>query len=134
MPVLTSLLSILCSQRLCRLSTDNEYYEQLVGNPNPAVDAPIWKQPAGSPQWGRDIAGLMMLNVDIGIARDLDKNITGTSEASCEFPTGSVKSCPLAQTLTKASVYRNDNQAWLVDFKRVIQVMANKGLPPLPPS
>ena len=119
---------------LCNLSTstDNEYYTQIVGSPVLA-DAPDWTQitvqSTGARQWSRGSVNpaLMMLNVDIGLARDLQGRLTG-SRATCVFRTGSRSSCPLAETLTKAGVYRNNNDVWLADFKKVLIVMVEKGL------
>ena len=69
----------------------------------------------------------MMINVDMALVRDLNGRLLDSS-ATCVFRTGSTRSCPLAETLTKAGVYRNNNNVWLADFKKVLIVMVEKGL------
>ena len=112
-------------------SADNEYYTGIVGNPILA-NAPDWTQitvrSTGATQWIRAAGSpLMMLNVDIAVARDLNGRLSG-STSRCIFRPNASKSCPLADTLTKAGVYRNNNDAWLADFKKVLIIMVEKGL------
>ena len=124
----SSILTLLC---ILQTSTDNEYYTQIVGSPNLA-NAPDWTQmtvqSTGARQWSRGAGSpLVMLNVDIAVVRDLQGRLTG-SRATCVFRQNTFSSCPLAETLTKAGVYRNDNAVWLADFKKVLIVMVEKGL------
>ena len=113
-------------------STDNEYYTQIVGNPVLA-NAPDWTQitvqSTGATQWTSRATGsqLMMLTTDIALARDLNGRLS-RSRARCVFRSNAKKSCPMAETLTKAGVYRNNNALWLADFKKVFIVMVEKGL------
>jgi hypothetical protein len=69
-----------------------------------------------------------MLTVDIAIARDLGNGGLSGVTATCAFRFPEANRCPLAETLTKAGVYRNNNDEWLRDFKRVLIVMVEKGL------
>jgi hypothetical protein len=66
---------------------------------------------------------IFMLNVDIGLARNMD----GFGFLPyCKFKAPNI--CPIASTLTKVGMYRNDNLTWLNDFKRVLVKMLEKGL------
>jgi hypothetical protein len=77
-----------------------------------------WNLDAGTPPRQR-----FMLNVDIALVRDL----AGLGFLpDCTFH--SPNRCPIADTLSKTGVYRNDNLLWLSDFKRVILRMLGKGL------
>jgi hypothetical protein len=111
--------------------TDNEYYSELVGDPVLA-DAPDWTQmtvaSSNAVQWTQGAGSpLLMLTVDIALARDLENNLLGVT-ATCDFRFPVANRCPLAETLTKAGVYRNNNDEWVKDFKRVLIVMVEKGL------
>jgi hypothetical protein len=109
---------------------DNEYYRLISGSPDLAADAPDWTQiqlANGLVQWVRNDGvprrRIFMLNVDIGLARDMD----GFGFLpSCKFK--APNQCPLASTLTKVGTYRNDNLVWLQDFKSVLVKMLEKGL------
>lgn len=70
----------------------------------------------------------IMLNVDIAIVRDLGVNndLVDDGDVSCSFKRRN--RCPLAETLTKAGIYRGDNNLWLSDFKDVMIAMGEKGL------
>jgi hypothetical protein len=66
---------------------------------------------------------IFMLNVDVSLVRDIqDLGFL----PDCTFHTPN--RCPLADTLSKVGVYRNDNLEWLSDFKRVLVRMLSKGL------
>jgi hypothetical protein len=111
---------------------DNDYYKQIVGPSNGRMNnAPDWTQvvvPSGKVQWIRDAGGdipIMMLNVDIALVRDLNEE---DIIAECEFKAPSKSRCPAAMTLTKAGVYRDNNQLWLEDFREVLLMMLEKGL------
>jgi hypothetical protein len=80
-------------------------------------------------QW-ENVDGLFMLNVDIALVRDMDNRITGNGEPECEMNSGSpiAARCPLAVTLNQAGEYRNNNAAWLDDFKAALTTMLRKGL------
>jgi hypothetical protein len=114
---------------------DNEYYVSLVGSPN-LEEGPDWKQiqvPSGRFQWVPKVqssAPPLMLNVDIAIVRDLgvNNNLRPNGLATCVFRVPEVSMCPLASTLSKAGVYRENNLEWLQDFKTVLYLMLNKGL------
>jgi hypothetical protein len=70
----------------------------------------------------------IMLNVDIAIVRDLgvENDLEGDGDVSCSFKRNN--RCPLAETLTKAGIYRGNNALWLSDFKDVMIAMGEKGL------
>jgi hypothetical protein len=72
-----------------------------------------------------------MLNADIAIVRDLgiENDLDGNGRVQCSFRNNPFpRRCPIASTLTKAAVYRNDNAAWLTDFKAALKMMLEKGL------
>ena len=72
-----------------------------------------------------------MLNADIAIVRDLgiENDLDGNGRVQCSFRNNPFpRRCPIASTLTKAAVYRNDNAAWLADFKAALKMMLEKGL------
>jgi hypothetical protein len=113
-------------------SKDNAYYRGIVGSPDP-VRAPDWIQitlPSNKIQWVR--AGTrtgVMLNADIAIVRDLGVDLDASGRAQCSFRNNPFpRTCPSAETLTKAALYRNDNAAWLADFKIALKMMLEKGL------
>ena len=134
---------------LLYLPTDNEYYAQIVGNPVLA-DAPNWTQiqvPSNLFQWVRGGGGgggrgggggggggggvpLFMLNADIALVRDLgvENDLQADGRALCTFRNPVETRCPLSETLTAAGVYRNNNAAWLADFKDALNIMIEKGL------
>jgi hypothetical protein len=128
---LESLRSAQPSNLRYNVITDNDYYKQLAGSPDLAMDAPDWKQiqlPNGLVQWihtpndSFPPKQLFMLNVDISFARDL----SGFGFLpTCTFH--APQRCPLADTLTKAGVYSQNNLEWLTDFKSVLIIMLNKG-------
>jgi len=113
----------------------------LVGANNLA-NGPDWTQiqiqASNQFQWNRDggggggqgggQGGLFMLNADIAIVRDFDDSLDVGGEVSCTFRFPVEDRCPLAATLTKAGVYRNNNDEWLDDFKEVLILMLEKGL------
>jgi hypothetical protein len=113
---------------------DNEYYSSLVGTPF-LEEGPDWTQiqvPSGRHQWIPSAQGStphMMLNVDMAIVRDLgENNNLENGVASCTFRFPPTSMCPLAVTLSKAGVYRENNLLWLKDFKNVLHLMLNKGI------
>lgn len=59
-----------------------------------------------------------MMNVDIGLVRNLTGLPNDDAQATCV-----INICPLAKTFSKAEVYRNNNNVWLSDFKKVLNVM-----------
>jgi hypothetical protein len=66
---------------------------------------------------------IFILNVDIGLARNMD----GFGFLPyCKFKAPNM--CPIASTSTKVGMYRNDNLTWLNDFKRVLVKMLEMGL------
>jgi hypothetical protein len=122
------------------VSTDNDYYAQIVGNPVLA-NGPNWTQiqvqPSNQFQWIRGGGGgggagvpLIMLNADIAIVRDLgvDNDLQSDGRALCTFRQPLATRCPLSETLTSAGIYRNDNAAWLADFKEALNIMLEKGM------
>jgi hypothetical protein len=88
--------------------------------------------PSNKIQWVR--AGPrtgVMLNADIAIVRDLgiENDLDASGRAQCSFRNNPFpRTCPSAETLTKAAVYRNDNAVWLADFKTALTMMLEKGL------
>lgn len=84
---------------------------------------------SGRFQWMRnpDIP-LMMLNVDIALVRDLGSGKLTGSKANCVFRANTQKSCPMAKTMTKVGLYSSNKDEWLSDFKKVLNIMINKGL------
>jgi hypothetical protein len=80
----------------------------------------------GLVQWvfkaGTPISQRFMLNVDVGLVRDLE-GFGFLPECNFKPP----KQCPLATTLSKTGVYRNNNLLWLADFKAALVSMLNKG-------
>ena len=80
----------------------------------------------GLVQWvfntGTTISRRFMLNVDVALVRDLG-DFSFLPECNFKAP----KQCPLATTLSKTGVYRNNNLIWLADFKAVLVSMLNKG-------
>ena len=123
------------------VSTDNEYYAQIVGNPVLA-DGPNWTQiqvqPSNLFQWIRGNGGggggggvpLFMLNADIALVRDLgvENDLQADGRALCTFRNPIANRCPLSETLTSAGIYRNNNAVWLADFKDALNIMIEKGL------
>jgi hypothetical protein len=72
-----------------------------------------------------------MLNVDIALVRDLgigNKLDKKTGLPLCTFNFPLVLKCPVSATLAKAGVYRENNSAWLADFKKVLIIMVTKGM------
>lgn len=66
-----------------------------------------------------------MLNADIAVVRDLEnQHVEG--DASCSFRNGNRR--PLADPLTKAGIYRGNNDVWLADFRDAMYIMLEKGL------
>jgi hypothetical protein len=106
---------------------------QIVGSPDPIL-APDWVQlalPSNKIQWV--FAGTnssLMLNADIALVRDLgiENDLDSTGRAHCTFRLPPSKRCPIASTLTQATIYRNDNDAWISDFKSALIIMLDKGL------
>ena len=132
------------------VSADNDYYAQIVGNPVLA-NGPNWTQiqvqPSNLFQWIRGGGGgggggggdgggggggvpLIMLNADIALVRDLgvDNDLQSDGRALCTFRQPLATRCPLSETLTSAGIYRNDNAAWLADFKEALNIMLEKGM------
>jgi hypothetical protein len=83
-------------------------------------------------QWsGKGQVPPLMLNVDIALVRDLGiKNqlVKATGQPLCTFLFPVVLKCPASALLAKAGVYRENNSAWLADFKKVLLIMVKKGL------
>ena len=78
-------------------------------------------------QWER--RNLLMMNSDIAIVRDLTGRIDANGDVDCTFQVANRGSrCPLAETLTKAGIYRDNNRAWLEDFQEAFQMMLEKNL------
>jgi len=114
-----------------KFDSDNEYYKLISGSPDLANDASNWTQiqlDNGLVQWIRDDGvpprRIFMLNVDIALVRDL-KGFRFLPDCKFKAPENM---CPIASTLTKVGMYRNDNLTWLNDFKRVLVRMLEKGL------
>jgi hypothetical protein len=99
-------------------------------------EGPDWIQiqvPSGEHQWIPSAEGStphFMLNVDMAIVRDLgiQNNTEPSGFATCTFRFPPTLMCPLAATLSKAGVYRENNLEWLKDFKNVLYLMLSKGL------
>jgi len=116
---------------------DNEYYTSIVGSPF-LEEAQDWTQievPSGRHQWIPSAQGStphMMLNADIAIVRDLgwalENHLEPSGVATCTFRFPATSMCPLAMTLSKAGVYRENNLEWLKDFKKVLNLMLSKGM------
>ena len=71
----------------------------------------------------------LMLNVDIALVRNLEGGkLTDKGKPLCTFRFPEQKRCPAASTLSKAGLYRENNSAWLVDFKKVLIAMLKKGM------
>lgn len=70
----------------------------------------------------------LMLNVDVAVFRDLKGKLGASGKPACTFRFPEQKRCPVAQTLTKSGVYRENNAVWLADFKKVIIAMLKKGM------
>jgi hypothetical protein len=73
----------------------------------------------------------VMLNADMALVRDLgtENDLDANGRVQCSFKNNPFpRRCPIASTLTKAAVYRNDNAAWLNDFKAALKIMLEKGL------
>lgn len=68
-----------------------------------------------------------MLNVDIGLVRDLE-NKQNAGKPLCSFRFPEQKKCPVAVTSSKAEFYKENNSAWLADFKKVLIIMLKKGM------
>jgi hypothetical protein len=64
-----------------------------------------------------------MLNVDVSLVRDT-QDFGFLPDCSFHAP----NRCPLADTLSKTGVYRDDNIQWLTDFKNVLVRMLAKGI------
>jgi len=128
---------------------DNDYYFELVGNPDPGV--PFDQQVDIAPPWfrafedNRDLAGIpnrhmweafpqgrngqriLMLNADIALVRELDdNNMDKNGEVSCGF-IGEGRCPHAARSLDFAAEYRLDNNLWLRDFQDVYQRMLING-------
>jgi hypothetical protein len=71
---------------------------------------------------------IIMLNADMALVRDLEKDLVN-GEAMCSFRFPQADRCPLAATLTKAGIYRSNNDEWLSDFKDAMYIMLEKGMP-----
>jgi hypothetical protein len=112
-----------------KIFPDNEYYKMLAGTPDLVANAPNWdsiRLKNRLVQWIRNDGSpsreIFMLNVDVALAR----NLTGFDFLpECKFH--SPGRCPVAATLTKVGIYRNNNLVWLTDFKKVLVRMLDKG-------
>jgi hypothetical protein len=71
---------------------------------------------------------LMMLNVDVGLVRDLSGGYVLAQDAYkfCKYRNPVKLRCPVAPSLTKADEYSKDNLLWLKDFKAVLSKMLEK--------
>jgi hypothetical protein len=131
------------------LILDNDYYFELVGNPNPNI--PFADQVDVAPPWFRDFEDnsdledmpdrhvwaafpqgrngqrILMLNADIALVRNLtEDNMADDGEVSCDF-IGEGR-CPHAiGSLEVAAEYRLDNELWLTDFADVLHRMLDHG-------
>ena len=83
-------------------------------------------------QWVHPVRhGSVMLNADIAVVRDLgiEDDLDADGRVQCSFRNDPFpRRCPIASTLTRAELYRNDNAAWLADFKIALKMMLEKGL------
>jgi hypothetical protein len=82
-------------------------------------------------QWtGKTDDPPFMLNVDIGLVRDLGigNQVEPDGRPLCAFRFPEQKKCPVAETFHKAEFYKENNTAWLADFKRVLLIMLKKGM------
>jgi hypothetical protein len=128
---------------------DNEYYTELVGSGDT-----VERQVEGAPQWrqnhvdntGEDFPDrfqwegfpggrrVVMLNTDIALVRQLtdDNKDSSTGHVGCSFvsrdPTRD-SICPVAHSSVFEHMvrYRNDNMAFLVDFRDAMIKMTNVG-------
>eukprot|EP00977_Amphora_coffeiformis_P023731 scaffold14067_cov172-Amphora_coffeaeformis.AAC.3 len=129
---------------------DNDYYFELVGNPDP--DIPFDQQVDIAPPWfrvfednsdldgipdrnmweafpeGRNGQRILMLNADVALVRELDDNNMNknTGRVSCGF-IGEGRCPHAARSLDFAAEYRLDNNLWLRDFQDVFQRMLING-------
>jgi hypothetical protein len=103
----------------------------MVGNTDDLItNAPNWTQiqlSNGLVQWivdeGSPPRQIFMLNVDLALVRDT-QDFGFIPDCTFHEP----KRCPLADTLTRTGIYRDDNMLWLRDFKRVLVRMLAKGM------
>lgn len=128
---------------------DNDYYFELVGNPDP--DIPADEQIDIAPPWfrsfednsdledipdrnvweafpeGREGQRILMLNADVALVRELtDENMDKDGRVSCGFIREG--RCPhAARSLEFAVEYRLNNNLWLRDFQDVFQRMLING-------
>lgn len=128
---------------------DNEYYTELVGPGSTLAaqveGAPQWRQievnntdmPTELPnrwQWEGFPGGrrVIMLNSDLALVRQLDNgNLEESGRVSCQFVTRAPGNnpCPASRELLFGPMvrYRNDNMAFLVDFRDAMIKMTNVG-------
>ena len=111
------------------LRKDNEYYKLLTGSPDLVTNAPAWTHVQlnnGLVQWivdaGTPPKQIFMLNVDVSLVRDT-QDMGFLPDCTFHEP----NRCPLADTLSKTGVYRDNNMEWLTDFKKVLVRMLGKG-------
>lgn len=75
-----------------------------------------------------------MMNTDMAIIRDFEGDgkeyLLPNDKVECSIKDQwtSTKRCPWADTLSKAGVYRDSNDTWLSDFRKVLIAMLEKGL------
>lgn len=128
---------------------NNDYFFELVGNPDPDVDfvdqldiAPPWFPEFGDnsdlpgvadrhfwvafPQ-GQDGQRIVMLNADVALVREItDSNMDKDGKMSCDF-IGSSKCPHAARSLDYVAEYRLDNSLWLTDFQDILKRMLDNG-------
>ena len=121
------------------MQSDNEYYKALVGSPF-LEEGPEYVQakvfPSKRFQWMRadqdpSIVRNFMTNVDMALIRDfaVGDHLQDNGLVTCSmFHLPVASRCPVAETLTKAGVFRNNNLEWLEDFRAALVAMVEKGL------
>ena len=75
-----------------------------------------------------------MTNADMSVIRDFEgggsQHLSDDDDVNClimdQFT--STNRCPVAMTLAKAGLYRDNNTIWLSDFRKVLIAMVKKGL------
>ena len=111
------------------VSQDNDYYKILTVSPDLVSNAPNWTHiqlENGLVQWKleeQNSSSHIMLNVDVSLVRDT-KDFGFIPACTFHAP----NRCPLAGTLSKTEMYRDDNIQWLSDFKSVLVRMLAKGM------
>jgi len=68
---------------------------------------------------------LIMLNADIALVRSFGGDLLSNGDVRCRFK--GQNACPIASTLAQMSMYSNNNDLWLYDFKSALEKMVNVG-------